>query len=186
MTPTRRTILTTALFLLYCAAPSRPVTSVAQEPIRVETAYDEAKDTTTIKLLPVRISEGQDKYVSLHMIPSFSFRGRSVTPPTYVDFELQTVVRGRLKTDLYVVFMIDGAKVFLSSNRWAVKRPVPGRVWLGEHLVFRMPYEMFVRITKAKDVEIKFDAVVFSLGQSQQQALRDFLVYMQPATAPAG
>lgn len=138
-----------------------------------------------MKLLPVQISEGRDKYVSLHMGPSFSFSGRRLTQPTHVDFELRTVVHGRLKTDLYVVFVIDGAKVFLSSNRWAVKRPVRGRVWMGEHLVFRMPYETFVRITKAKSVEIKFDAVVFPLGQSQQQALRDFLVYMDPQTVPS-
>jgi hypothetical protein len=78
--------------------------------------------------------------------------------------------------------MIDGEKVFLSSSRWAIKRPVPGRVWMGERLVFRMPYETFVRITKANSFEIKFDAVTFSLGETQKQALRDFLTYMKPAS----
>jgi len=116
------------------------------------------------------------------MSPSFSFPGRQVVTPSIIDFELQTVVRGRLRTDLYVVFMIDGEKVFLSSSRWAIKRPVPGRVWVGERLVFRMPYETFVKIMKANSFEIKFDAVTFSVGETQKQALRDFLTYMKPGT----
>jgi hypothetical protein len=157
--------------------------AIAQETVsNVQTSYDDAKDKTTIKLAPVQISGEQEKYISLHMSPAFSFPGHQLATPAIIDFELQTVVRAKLlRTDLYVVFMIDGEKVFLSSNRWAVKRPVPGRVWVGERLVFRMPYETFVKITKAAAVEIKFDAVTFSLGETQRQALRDFLSHMEPA-----
>src|SRR6185503_16207966 len=149
---------------------------------KVETTYDAEKDRTIVKLAPLEISREQGKYVSLQVSPSFSFPGRQVVTPSLIDFELQTVVRGRLRTDLYVVFMIDGEKLFLSSNRWAIKRPVPGRVWVGERLVFRMPYETFVKITKANSFEIKFDAVTFSVGEMEQQALRDFLTYMKPAS----
>ena len=99
------------------------------------------------------------------MSPSFSFPGHTPVTPAIVDFELQTVVRGRLRTDLYVVFVIDGETIFLSSSRWAVKRPIPGRVWMGERLVFRMPYETFVRVTKAKTFAIKFDGVSFPVGE---------------------
>jgi hypothetical protein len=175
-----------SVFFLVIGAGVHPFIRAAalpQESIKVDTVYDEAKGKTTVKLRPIEVAKGPDKYVSVHMSPSFSFSGRQPMTPEIVDFELQTVVRGRLKTDLYVVLLIDGEKVFLSSNRWAVKRPVPGRVWMGEHLVFRMPYETFVKITKAKTVEIKFDAIVFSLGESQRQALRDFLIYMKPETA---
>ena len=177
-----RILLVSALLLLQCTTDSRFVsaTVIVQEPIKVETVYDEAKDKTTIKLQPIQIATSVDKYVSVAMSPSFSFSGRRASRPEIVDFELRTVVRGRLRTDLYVVFMIDGEKTFLSSNRWAVKRPVRGRLWMGEHLVFRMPYETFVKITKAKSVEIKFDAVVFPLSESHLQALRDFLVSMNP------
>ena len=145
-----------------------------QDSAKTETTYDAEKDKTSIRLAPVQISGENGKYHSLHMSPSFSFPGRQVVTPSLIDFELQTVVRGRLRTDLYVVFMINGEKVFLSSNRWAIKRPVPGRVWVGERLVFRMPYETFVKITKANSFEIKFDAVTFSVGETQKQALRDF------------
>jgi hypothetical protein len=164
----------------------RPVlasAAITQDASKVENSYDAEKDKTTIKLAPVQISGERDKYVSLHMSPAFSFPGHQPARPDIIDFELQTVVRAKLlRTDLYVVFMIEGEKVFLSSSRWAVKRPVPGRVWIGERLVFRMPYETFVKITKASSVEIKFDAVTFSLGDTQKQALRDFLTHMQPAS----
>jgi hypothetical protein len=163
--------------------PNQTVVKVEpQDPPKTETTYDAEKDKTTVRLVPVQLSGENGKYHSLQMSPSFSFPGHQVVTPSIIDFELQTVVRGRLRTDLYVVFMIDGEKVFLSSSRWAIKRPVPGRVWVGERLVFRMPYETFVKITKANSFEIKFDAVTFSVGETQKQALRDFLTYMKPAS----
>ena len=151
------------------------VVGAPRESAKVVGSYDSEKDETTVRLTPVKISGGQGKYVSLHMSPSFKFPGRSLMEPSIIDFELQTVVRGRLSTDLYVVFIIDGETVFLSSNRWAVKRPVPGRVWTGERLVFRMPYETYVRVTKAKTFEIRFDGVRFRVGKAQQETLRELL-----------
>jgi hypothetical protein len=178
--------ITLMLALLLFAAPFTATwinetvsVGIQEETAKIETVYDAAKDKTTIRLAPVQIASGLDRYVSLHMSPSFSFPGRQVVTPSIIDFELQTVMKGRLQTDLYVVFIIDGETVFLSSDRRAVKRPVPGRVWVGEHLVFRMPYETFVKVTKATTFEIKFDAVKFSVGESQRQALRDFLTSMK-------
>lgn len=142
---------------------------------KIEGSYDAAKDETTVRLLPVKISDGQGKYVSIHMSPSFKFPGRSLLQPEIIDFELQTVVRGRLSTDLYVVFVIDRKPLHLSSNRWAIKRPVPGRVWVGERLVFRMPYATYVKITEAKTFAIKFDGIEFSVGKTQQEALAELL-----------
>jgi len=147
---------------------------------KIESSYDAAKDRTTIRLAPVEIVSEAGKYKHIYLSPHFSFPGRERITPSIVDFEVQTVVKGRLRTDLYVLFIIDGGKVHMSSSRWAVKRPVPGRVWVGERLVFRMPYETFVKITKAAAVEIKFDAVTFSLGETQKQALRDLLSHMDP------
>ena len=147
---------------------------------RIETSYDNDKDQTVVRLAPVRIAGEQGKYKSLQMSPSFSFPGKKLlTTPSLIDFELQTVVKGRLNTDLYVVFLIDGEKVFLSSNRWAIRRPVPGRVWVGERLVFRMPYETFVKVTNAKTFAIKFDGLVFPIGEPHLQMLREFLKRMK-------
>lgn len=175
------------LFTLMLVLLSAPVFGVAQDNNqaardgpKIETTYDSDKDRTTVRLAPVQISGALDKYHSLHMSPSFSFPGQRLVVPDLIDFELQTVVKGRLRTDLYVVFIVDGETVFLSSNRWAVKRPIPGRVWMGERLVFRMPYETYLKITKAKEFTIKFDAVRFSVGETQKQALRVLLTYMKP------
>lgn len=172
-------ILTTPLI---CCAQDRQTET--NQGAKIETSYDLATDKTTIRLMPVQISADKDKYHSLHMSPSFSFPGHNLRAAPIVDFELQTVVKGRLDTDLYVVFIIDGETLFFSSNRWAIKRPVPGRVWLGERLVFRMPYEAFVKITRAKTFEIKFDAVRFSVSEKQLAALRELLNYMTPGTNP--
>jgi hypothetical protein len=144
------------------------------EKTKFETTYDAEKNRSTVRLLPVKIFGEKNKYYSLHMSPSFSYAGQAAATPSVVDFELQTVVKGRLKTDLYVVFIIDGETVFLSSNRWAVKQPIPGRVWMGERLVFRMPYETLLKISKAKKLEIKMDAVRFEVGENELQIIRDF------------
>lgn len=118
------------------------------------------------------------------MSPAFSYTGKGPRTPEIIDFELRSVVRGRLDTDLYVVFVIDGEKVFLSSNRAAIRRPVPGRVWLGERLVFRMPYETFVKITRAKTMEIRFDDVSFSLSDEHLRMLREFGNHIPSDTNP--
>lgn len=171
------------LALSFWPAPSNLIEPVRQTRAQerppwsahVEGTYDAEKDETTVRLAPVKISNGRGKYVSIHMSPSFKFPGRSLMEPEIIDFELQTVVRGRLSTDLYVVFVIDGETVFLSSNRSAIKRPIPGRVWTGERLVFRMPYQTYVRIANAKTFAIKFDGVRFPVGKTQKEALRELL-----------
>ncbi|MEP6717820.1 MAG: hypothetical protein ABJB21_01690 [bacterium] len=150
-----------------------------QAGLKTETSYDAGKDKTTFRLAPIQISGANGKYHSLHMAPAFSYSGKEPHPPEIVDFELRTVVKGRLDTDLYVLFVIDGEKVFLSSDRRAIRRPITGRVWLGERLLFRMPYETFVKITKARVFEIRFDGVRFPLNEEHLQLLRAFGDHMR-------
>jgi len=166
-------LLAGASFIQVLGLPGVPRES-PQANLEIESLYDEVKDKTTVRLAPVQISGDNGKYRSLQMAPAFTYPGKEPRMPEIIDFELRTVVRGRLDTDLYVVFVIDGEKVFLSSNRSAIKRPVPGRVWLGERLVFRMPYETFVKVTKAKALEIRFDEVRFALSEENLRMLREF------------
>lgn len=143
---------------------------------KIETKFDSAKNLTTVQLMPVQISGPKDKYHSLHFAASFTYPGQTPSPPSVIDFELRSVVKTRkLKIDLYVLFVVDGETIFLSSNRSAIKNPVPGKQWKGERLVFRMPYEVLLRITTAKQVEIKMDAVRFDVAERQLEALRDFV-----------
>jgi len=163
------------IFLLGHSPTAHPFSVFAQAaPAKIETIYDRSKDKTTVRLAPVQISGAKDKYHSLHMSPAFSYSGREPRAPEIVDFELQTVVKGKLRVDLYVLFIVDGEKIFLSSNRWGVKKGNLGRGWMGEHLVFRMPYERFQKIIKADSFEINLDGINFPVGDEQRDALREF------------
>lgn len=140
----------------------------------IETNYDREKDKTTVQLMPVQISGDKAQYHSVHIAPAFSYPGREFKRPEIIDFEVQTLVKTRLKIDLYVVFVVDGETIFLSSNRSGVKRPVPGKRWVGERLVFRMPYDTLMKITRAKAVEIKMDGVRFPITEAVLEHVREF------------
>ena len=163
-----------ALLIIVASIAAAFAQQTPDETPGVETTYNNVKNRTTVRLLPIKISGEKDKYHSLHMSPSFSYPGQTSAAPSIIDFELQTVVKGRLRTDLYVVFVIDGEVVFLSSSRWAVKRPIPGRVSMGERRVFHMPYETLLKLSRAKRLEIKTDAVRFEVREKELQAIRDF------------
>jgi hypothetical protein len=147
---------------------------------QIETKYDTEKDKTTVRLKPVPISGDKAQYKSVHISQSFTYPGQSWKKPDIIDFEVQTIVKTKLKIDLYVVFLVDGETIFLSSNRSAVKRPVPGKRWVGERLVFRMPYETLMKITKARTVEIKMDGVVFPLTEAVLKQVREFARRAEP------
>ena len=153
--------------------------NLALEGGRITTRYDYGKNITTVKLVPVKISGDKDKYHSLHVSPAFSYSGHQPTLPETIDFELITVVKGKLRVDLYVVFVVDGETIFLSSNRWGTKRPVAGRRWMGERLVFGMPYQTFLKMAAAKTVAVKLDAVQFEFGEEPMQVIRDFAKHIQ-------
>lgn len=140
----------------------------------IETVYDGVKNKTTVRLSPVQISGEKDKYHSINISPSFSYPGRDFKTPEIIDFEVQTVVKTKLKLDLYVVFVVDGITIFLSSNRSGVKRPVPGKRWVGERLVFRMPYDTLMKIRKATSVAIKMDGVRFPIAAPQLTQIQVF------------
>ena len=152
---------------------------------RIETNYDSNNDKTTVRLLPVQISGDRNQYHSVHIAPSFSYAGREFKRPDAIEFEVQTVVKTKLKIDLYVVFVIDGEKIFLSSNRSAVKRPVRGKLWVGERLSFRMPYETLMKIKMARTVEIKMDSVRFPLSDAVLEQVREFARRIEAGRASA-
>ncbi len=142
---------------------------------QIDRSYDSAKDKTTVRLAPIQISGPKARYHSLHFEASYTYPGHVAQEPETIEFELRSVVKARkLKIDLYVVFVVDGERIFLSSNRSAVRNPVPGKRWIGERLVFHMPYEVLIKLSEASAVEIRMDAISFELGASHLQALREF------------
>ena len=163
--------------ILVLLLSSTPI--LAQEGGSIISGYDRAKNITTVKVVPVKISGDKDKYHSLRISPAFSYPGQEPTLPDTIDFELLTVVKGKLRVDLYVVFVVDGETIFLSSNRWGIKRPVQGRRWIGERLVFRMPYQTFLKMAAAETIAVKLDAVRFDFGEEPMRAIRDFAKHIQ-------
>lgn len=156
-------------------------TPTAEAEPRTETTYDAIKDRTTVRLAPIKISGEKDQYHSLHLAPAFSFPGHKLQTPAIIDFELQLVVKRKLlDSDLYVDFLIDGEKIFLSSSRWAVKHPVPGRLWMGERLVFRMPYETYLKLAQAKIALVRFEGLAFEFDNNQRSLLKAFAEKMRP------
>lgn len=148
--------------------------SLIQTP-KIETSYDSGKNKTTVRMAPMKIADEKGLYHSIHLAPAFSYRGREPRSAEIIDFEVQTVVKARqLKVDLYVLFLIDGEKIFLSSNRRGVKNPLPGRRWVGESLVFRMPLETMVKLANAKQAMIRMDGLDFELSSDHLSALREF------------
>lgn len=167
--------LTSLVFLLatFCAATELK-SQETPKPGQMETIYDDKRDKTTVRLKPLQIGSEKAQYHSVHIAPAFSYPGHEFKKSELVDFEVQTVVKTKLKIDLYVVFVVDGETIFLSSNRWAVKRPMPGKRWIGERLVFRMPDETLMKITKARAVAIKMDGVEFPFTESALEGIRVF------------
>jgi hypothetical protein len=142
---------------------------------KIETNYDSGKNKTTVRMAPMKIADEKGLYHSIHLAPAYSYEGRQPRTPEIIDFEVQTVVKARrLKVDLYVLFLIDGEKIFLSSNRRGVKNPLPGRRWVGESLVFRMPLETMVKLANAKQAKIRMDGLDFELSSDHLSALREF------------
>src|SRR2546425_297365 len=96
----------------------------------IKTTYDSTKDKTTVSLPRVKVSGAKEKYISLHVAASFSYSGHTPVTPEFVNFEIHSVVKARkLDPDLYVVLLLDGETIFLSSNRSAVRNPVPCKPW---------------------------------------------------------
>lgn len=163
-------LLSPAKFCLATELEWRELQKLSQ----IETIYDDKSASTTVKLRPVQISGEKAQYQSVHIAPAFHYPGREFKKPEIIDFEVQTVVKTKLKIDLYVVFVVDGETIFLSSDRSAVKRLVRGKSWIGERLVFRMPHEALMKFTKARNVAIKMDGVEFPFSEAVLDSIRAF------------
>ena len=142
---------------------------------QIISSYDAAKNLTTVRLAPVKISDDRAHYDSVSYSVFYSYPGKIKRIPAKVGLELQTVVKRRLlKIDLYVVFIVDGEELFLPSSRSSRKHPVAGKRWVGERLEFPMPYETFLMFTRAGKLAVSMDGLVFNFAEADLQYLRDF------------
>jgi hypothetical protein len=80
----------------------------------------------------------------------------------------------RLNPDLYAVFVVDGKPIHFSSNRSAIRNPVPGRSWIGERMVFLIPREEFLKLAAAEKLAIKMGGVTFEFSDELRDSVRSF------------
>jgi hypothetical protein len=168
-------LLSTFLILFTTAFASGQVVQTPHAQPQTVTTYNEEKDLTTVRLPMSRISDDRDRYRSLDFSISYTYPGREKQVPSDVNFELVSVVKARkLNTDLYVVFVLDGEKIHFSSNRSAILNPVPGRQWIGERMIFRIPYVTFKKLAAAKHLAIKMGPTNFDLSEDTLASIRRF------------
>ena len=140
-----------------------------------ETVYDPQKNLTTVRLPQTKLSGEKDRYHSLSFSIDYAYPSRKATPPERVNFELTSVVKARrLNTDLYVLFLVDGKPIHFSSNRSAIRKPVPGRPWIGEKMVFLIPREEFLKLAAAEKLAIKMGGVTFEFSEELRDGVRLF------------
>ena len=153
--------------LILCA----PVAE-AQKP---ESVYDPQKNVTTVRSQSIQLARDKDRYHSLDFTLHYSYPGQVRRTPERVNFELVSVIKARrLNSDLYVVFLVDGKPIHFSSNRSAVRNPVPGRLWIGERMDFLVPFEDFLKMAAAEKLAIRMGSVVFELSDEVRDSLRAF------------
>ncbi|HKR12612.1 MAG TPA: hypothetical protein VJT15_11170 [Pyrinomonadaceae bacterium] len=142
--------------------------------------YNPQKNETTLRLPSSRLSGPKDRYHSLSYAIYYSYPGTEASPPKDVNFELVSVVKARqLNTDLYVVFVVDGKEVHFSSNRIAMPKPVAGRQWIGERMVFSIPREEFVKLAAAEKLGVKLGGVSFEFNEAARASVRAFAEAMK-------
>lgn len=74
-----------------------------------------------------------------------------------------------------MVFIVDGQPIHFSSNRSAIRKPVPGRPWIGEKMVFLIPREDFLKLAAAKKLAIKLGGVTFEFTDELRDEVRLFV-----------
>ena len=132
-------------------------------------------DVVTARLARFRIAENVDRYHTVDVSAAFTHSFKSKQTQPQVEVELLTVVKARrLNTDLYVVFVVDGKEVHYGSNRSAIRNPVPGRLWIGERMVFSVPVEEFHKLAAAENLAIKMGGVRFDLNDDARMSLKLF------------
>ncbi|HEU4714127.1 MAG TPA: hypothetical protein VFS76_21345 [Pyrinomonadaceae bacterium] len=140
--------------------------------------YDLVRNETKVVLPREQFSGPKKQYHSLSYSIFYSHPGKpgtNKTLPKDVNFELVSVVKAReLNSDLYVVFLVDGKEIHFSSNRASVPKPVRGKPWIGERMVFLVPYEEFSKMVEAKTLGVKLGGVVFEFGEDTRHDIKQF------------
>lgn len=136
--------------------------------------YNPRTKETTIRLLSSKLSGPKDHYHSLSYSISYPITAKDV------NFELVSVVKAeKLNTDLYVVFVVDGQEIHFGSDRSAIPKPVRGKPWIGERMIFKIPRAEFMKLAAAEKLGVKLGGVSFEFSEANRLAVRSFAETMK-------
>jgi hypothetical protein len=160
------------LFLPLCAQGQTEDNFTLTEIVR---DFSPTRNETTLRLRSAKLSGPKDRYHSLSYSIYCTFPGHDVTAAKDVSFELVSVVKVQeLNPDLYVVFVVDGKEIHYSSNRSAIPKPVPGRPWIGERMVFSIPRDEFMKLAGAEKLGVKLGGLSFEFSEETRTAVFAF------------
>ena len=161
-------------FIITSVIASLLVVAIPQDdPLKgIDITFNEKTNVRTFRLRSIPISGPKDRYHSLAFSIYSVYPPGHAFPPDIINFELVSVVKARqLNTDLYVVFVVDGKEMHFSSNRSAIRRPVRGKPWIGEKMVFRIPWAEFIKWGGAKTFSVKLGGVKFDFDDEMRAAI---------------
>jgi len=174
-----RVVITTLLFPIVASLLVLVLPVQDEDLLRLQTTHDPQKKENTIRVPPTKLSGPKDRYESLTFSVYYSSLSMFPSAPDKVNFEIVSVVKARkLNPDLYVVFVVDGKEIHFSSNRSAIPKPVPGKPWIGERMVFLIPYDEFKKLAAAKTLGVKLGGVSFDFDADMQRSIRAIARHM--------
>jgi hypothetical protein len=193
------------LFTLICSTPGLAQGNASTKPpvrkfkhnSKVEVIYDKAKDLTTTYLRPMNlryvkssieakvINEGRVDYLPseiLSMTAYFNSPGRVPAKPQaiVIGFRSMAIDKTPYTNDLTLTVNLDGSIVTLGSmtvmEHRIDERMSAGPVrYLVESLELPVPYETFLRITKARKTKMILGGTEFDLENEHLEAVRDLI-----------
>lgn len=172
----KRLSLSLAL-VLTCA-----VVSMAQEASKIESKYSRFDDKTLVQLDAGLVTGG--KYEGIRLSAAYTCLGKASTCKPDVVLLSLVVVLKKAVYDLpgNLVVLADGERLPL-GNMGRLGLPVdimPNWKIMATFLGIKVPQATFLKIAKAKKVEMRLDVLEFELNTEHLSAFRDFASQMQP------
>jgi hypothetical protein len=164
---------------------------------QIVSAYDKAKDQTSVVMLWYRVSEdakepalfSQTRPPAVSIMAGFGYPGRVLrsTPPS-IEFHIEAEYEGKslfkVKEMPDLIAVVDGesislGKLLLERSKTTVGILAPRQITV-ERLVATFTYQGLLRLTGGKKVTMKAGRLEFELKDRHLEALRDLASRMVP------
>jgi hypothetical protein len=184
----KRQVLIAALVLLTIstalAQTNLPPKGKYKHDKKIEASYDKFKDETTISLKSLRPLPIIHP-VTLYIVPTFRFPGKTVSLPDHVSLWFYSTSKDWQFLDYRQLLVVADGERFDFGETARVQSNVDANrytrhVNVSETLGVMIPLNSFLKIINSKSVEIRLGQIEFKLAPDHLEALRDFASRMQP------